>query len=385
MKSLVADPVPASHDDVFPVGAGTDRGSAPKDGWDRPSRRPHNVLGDDDKIRSGAGSHILVSVDQAMVAVVNRTEQIAWSEASVLIQGESGTGKEVLARHIHSHSRRANGPFVALNCAAIPEHLLESELFGHERGAFSGAIGRRIGKFEVAQGGTILLDEISEMDSRLQAKLLRALQEREVDRLGGTSPIKINARVIATTNKNLWEEVGKKTFREDLFFRLNVAPLHIPALRERPADIDALSDHFARKYALQNGLPVPLFSLSARDLLRSYPWPGNVRELENIIHRAVILMAGDVLCVDELDMHPGQVIRRRLPPADHPHPPDAFVARSLVEMEQALIVDTLGYTKGNRTHAAAILGISIRALRNKLRDYAAQGINVPAPMPPGTS
>jgi two-component system, response regulator FlrC len=328
------------------------------------------------------GSHTLISLDQAMVSVVRRAEQIAWSEASVLIQGESGTGKEVLARHIHHHSRRTNGPFIALNCAAIPEHLLESELFGHERGAFSGAIGRRIGKFEAAQGGTILLDEISEMDGRLQAKLLRALQEREVDRLGGTAPIKINVRVIATTNKELWEEVAKRTFREDLFFRLNVAPLHIPPLRERLSDIDALSDYFVQKYALQNGLPTPSISLSARDALRSYSWPGNVRELENIIHRAVVLMADDVISEDVLDLHVNNTARRHAIPVTSGM---AFVARSLDQVEQDQIVKTLGFTRGNRTHAATILGISIRALRNKLRDYAARGVAVPAPMSPGTA
>ncbi len=330
-----------------------------------------------------AEGHPLVSADPAMIAVVRRAEQIAWSEASVLIQGESGTGKEVLAHHIHRRSRRANGPFIALNCAAIPEHLLESELFGHERGAFSGAINRRVGKFEAAQGGTILLDEISEMDSRLQAKLLRALQEREVDRVGGKSPVKIDVRVIATTNKDLWAEVGHKTFREDLFFRLNVAPLPIPPLRERPADIDALADYFSHKYAAQNGLPTPLFTAFARDMLRSYAWPGNVRELENVIHRAVILTAGGTIGDGVLDLQARQGGPRSNPQAERPAITTGFVARSLNEMEQDLILHTLRYTKGNRTHAAAILGISIRALRNKLRDYAASGIDVPAPMAAG--
>ena len=329
--------------------------------------------------------HALISIDPAMVAVVSRAEQIAWSEASVLIQGESGTGKEVLARYIHQHSRRANGPFVALNCAAIPEHLLEFELFGHEKGAFSGAVGRHIGKFESAGRGTILLDEISELDGRLQAKLLRALQEREVDRLGGTSPIKIDVRVIATTNKDLWREVAKHTFREDLFFRLNVAPIQIPALRNRPADIDALSDYFVRKYALQNGLLIPSISSTARDHLRSYSWPGNVRELENIIHRAVVLTAGDVISGDVIDLYPDHSDRNLPQPVEPSRAPGTFVARSLMQVEREQIVSTLMHTRGNRTHAAAILGISIRALRNKLRDYAAQGVDVPAPMSSGTA
>jgi DNA-binding NtrC family response regulator len=313
-----------------------------------------------------------------MTSVVRRAEQIAWSEASVLIQGESGTGKEVLARHVHRHSRRANGPFIALNCAAIPEHLLESELFGHEKGAFSGAIGRRIGKFEQAQGGTILLDEISEMDPRLQAKLLRALQEREVDRVGGRSPIRIDVRVIATTNRDLWGEVLGKSFRQDLFFRLNVAQLEIPPLRERPADIDALSDYFIGKYAVQNGLPPPPVAASARVVLRSCVWPGNVRELENVIHRAVVLSAGGAITGDVLD------VQRHGTPAAAPadRPAGGFVARSINEMEQRLIISTLEFTRGNRTHAATILGISIRALRNKLRDYMAQGVDVPAPLSP---
>ncbi len=333
---------------------------------------------------SPSDSHTLVSADPAMAAVVLRAEQIAWSEASVLIQGESGTGKEILAHHIHRHSRRSDGPFVALNCAAIPEHLLESELFGHERGAFSGAIGRRIGKFEAADGGTILLDEISEMDTRLQAKLLRALQEREVDRVGGKSPVKINVRVIATTNKDLWAEVGLKSFREDLFFRLNVAPLYLPALRERPADIDALSDYFSRKYALQNGIAVPPFTDAARDRLRSYAWPGNVRELENVIHRAVVLSSGGSVTESVLDLHLRHAPSRpRQQSETQPLAASGFVARSLNQMEQDLIIHTLAYTKGNRTHAATILGISIRALRNKLKDYSANGVAVPAPMSAG--
>ena len=356
-------------------------------GFDAPPRTGlpgSRLIMDDPPPARSPDPHTLVSADPGMTAVVRRAEQIAWSEASVLIQGESGTGKEILAHHIHRHSRRAAGPFVALNCAAIPEHLLESELFGHERGAFSGAVGRRIGKFEAAQGGTILLDEISEMDTRLQAKLLRALQEREVDRVGGKSPVKINVRVIATTNRDLWAEVGNKTFREDLFFRLNVAPLYLPALRERPADIDALSDYFSRKYALQNGIAVPPFSTAARERLRAYGWPGNVRELENVIHRAVVLSAGGSITDAVLDQHLRQAAARAPRSTPEPDVPAAgFVARSIDQMEQDLILDTLVYTKGNRTHAATILGISIRALRNKLRDYANNGIAVPAPMSPG--
>jgi two-component system response regulator FlrC len=383
VKALASDPDVTRHDDLLRVGAGADQ-SATKTGWAHSPRGLVDARGRGESARLGFAPHALIAVDPAMISVVSQAEQIAWSEASVLIQGESGTGKEVLARYIHQHSRRASGPFVALNCAAIPEHLLESELFGHEKGSFSGAVGRRIGKFESAGRGTILLDEISELDGRLQAKLLRALQEREVDRVGGTSPIKIDVRVIATTNKDLWQEVAKRTFREDLFFRLNVAPVQLPALRDRPADIEALSDYFVRKYALQNGLLIPSISSVARGLLHSYSWPGNVRELENIIHRAVVMTAGDVISGDNLDLRQGHSARRLPQPVEPTDGSGTFVARSLMQMERELIVSTLTYTKGNRTRAAAILGISIRALRNKLHDYVAQGIDVPAPMASGT-
>jgi len=228
-------------------------------------------------------SHALVARDPAMLACVRRSEHIARAEASVLITGESGTGKEVLARHIHRRSRRAGGPFVVLNCAAIPESLLLSELFGHEKGAFSGAVARWIGRFEAANGGTLMLDEIAELDIRLQAKLLRAVQEREITRLGGNDPVKIDARILAATHRDPRAEVARGAFREDLFFRLNVVSLAIPPLRARPADIVALADHFARKYAELNGLPRgPLLALAERRLL-SHGWHGNVRELENVI------------------------------------------------------------------------------------------------------
>ena len=327
-------------------------------------------------------SHALVVRDPAMAATVRRAEQVAGSEASVLIQGESGTGKEVMARHIHRRSRRASGVFVALNCAAIPDNLLESELFGHEKGAFSGAVGRRVGKFEAAEGGTLLLDEISEMDIRLQAKLLRALQEREIDRLGGAAPVRVNVRILATTNRDLTAEVTRGHFREDLFFRLNVVSLRVPPLRERPGDIAALAEHFARRYAEVNGLAYRPLSRSALARLLSHRWRGNVRELENIVHRAVLLAGGEEIAADviELDAESGQPGEKR---------PDgalslsgqggALVGRRMDEVEQDLILQTLGHTLGNRTHAAVLLGISIRALRNKLRDYASHGVAVPPP------
>ena len=321
-------------------------------------------------------SHALILRDPAMAAVVRRAEQVAGADASVLITGESGTGKEILAHHIHRRSRRAAGPFVALNCAAIPDNLLESELFGHEKGAFSGALARRIGKFEAAEGGTLLLDEISEMELRLQAKLLRAIQEREIDRLGGTGPVRVNVRILATTNRDLGAEIAGGRFREDLYFRLNVITLRIPPLRERPADIAALAEHFARRYAEVNALPWRPLSPLAQARLAAQPWRGNVRELENTIHRAVLLAETDSIGPDALDLGGAA------PAGPTPAGADGIaglVGRSMDQVERELILETLGHTLGNRTHAATILGISIRALRNKLRDYAAQGLAVPPP------
>jgi two-component system, response regulator FlrC len=327
-------------------------------------------------LEAAAGeSHAMVVRDPAMQEAVRRAEQVAGSEASVLILGDTGTGKEVLARHIHRKSRRSAGPFIALNCSAIPDNLLESELFGHEKGAFSGAIARRVGKFEAADGGTLLLDEISEMDVRLQAKLLRALQEREIDRLGGSAPVHVNVRILATTNRDLQAEVQRGTFREDLYFRLNVVSLRIPSLRERPGDIAALGDHFARRYADVNGLPYRPLSREALLRLTSHTWRGNVRELENTIHRAVLLADGTEIGIAAIELGP---------PATTVHVSTAggitsLVGRKMQEVERDLIIETLGHTLGNRTHAATILGISIRALRNKLRDYTAQGVMVPPP------
>jgi DNA-binding NtrC family response regulator len=323
--------------------------------------------------------HALVVRDEAMIGTVKRAEQVAGAEASVLISGESGTGKEVIARHIHRRSRRAAGPFVALNCAAIPENLLESELFGHEKGAFSGAVARRIGKFEAADGGTLLLDEISEMDVRLQAKLLRVLQEREIDRLGGSAPVRVNVRILATTNRDLQAEVARGNFREDLYFRLNVVALRVPPLRERPGDVVALADHFARRYADVNGLPVRRLSAGAHRRLATHGWRGNVRELENTIHRAVLLAQGSEIEADAIELAPGGGGAVQPAGAGTQSAVGALVGRTMDEVERDLILETLLHTLGNRTHAATILGISIRALRNKLRDYAASGVAVPPP------
>ncbi|MCZ8087457.1 MAG: sigma-54 interaction domain-containing protein [Brevundimonas sp.] len=333
----------------------------------------------------------LVSADPSMQAVIKLADQVARSEASILITGESGVGKEVMARYLHTHSRRADRPFISVNCAAIPDNLLESELFGHEKGAFTGAVARRIGKFEEADGGTLLLDEISEMDARLQAKLLRALQERVIDRVGGTRPVKVDIRVIATSNRDLARAVSEGTFREDLLYRLNVVNLRLPSLRERPGDIAVLADHFIRKYAEANGVPVRPLSSPAREALARHRWPGNVRELENAMHRAVLLATGVEIDVEAIRLPDGQplwgltgatsavvgVVGHAAQAAETVT--RAFVGQTVAEMEKALILDTLKHCLGNRTHAANILGISIRTLRNKLNEYAQEGLDIPAP------
>ena len=322
-------------------------------------------------------THTLIARDPVMLETIRRVEQVAPSEASIMITGESGTGKEVIARHLHRRSRRASGPFVALNCAAIPENLLESELFGHEKGAFSGALARRAGKFEAADGGTLLLDEITEMDVRLQSKLLRAIQEREIDRLGGTSPVKVNVRILATSNRELPAEVAAGRFREDLYFRLNVVSLRLPALRDRPGDIEALADHYARRYADVNGLPYRPLDRQALLKLHTHGWRGNVRELENTIHRAVLLTTANTIGADAIEL--GTASPAAVNTATGI---SGLVGRTMEAVERDLILETLGHTLGNRTHAAVILGISIRALRNKLRDYARAGMSVPPPACP---
>ncbi|NKE43309.1 sigma-54-dependent Fis family transcriptional regulator [Roseomonas frigidaquae] len=316
-----------------------------------------------------------VARDPAMLAVLARAAQVARADASVLITGESGTGKEVLARHIHAASRRASGPFVALNCAALPETLLESELFGHEKGAFSGAVAMRKGKFEQADGGTLLLDEVGEMDPRLQAKLLRAIQEREVDRLGGMRPVRVDVRILAATNRDLVAEVRAGRFREDLYFRLDVVRMRLPALRERVADILPLAEHFARRFADANGLPRRMLSPAARATLAAHRWPGNVRELENAVHRAVLLAEGHEIGPEAVELTPAEPSAAAAGGATGV---EALVGRKVDEVERDLIIGTLSHCLGNRTRAAEILGISIRALRNKIQDYRASGLAVPA-------
>lgn len=333
-------------------------------------------------------SRELVYRDEAMARVIKLANQVAPSEASILITGESGVGKEVLARHVHNRSNRASAPFISVNCAAIPEHLLESELFGHEKGAFTGAVARRIGKFEEANGGTLLLDEISEMDVRLQAKLLRAIQERVIDRVGGARPVPVDIRIIATSNRDMTDAVRKGTFREDLLYRLNVVNLQIPPLRERPADILTLAEHFIAKYAKINHMAEKPLSEEAKRHLTRQRWEGNVRELENTMHRAILLCINDEIDLealrlpdgsrlDEIEVQSQDPIARVAATAEAVS--RSMVGRTVADVERELILDTLDHCLGNRTHAANILGISIRTLRNKLNQYNDEGHEIPAP------
>lgn len=292
--------------------------------------------------------------------------QVATSDASVLVTGESGTGKEVISRYIHQHSNRADQPFISLNCAAIPDNLLESELFGHEKGAFTGAVARRIGKFEEANHGTILLDEISEMDIRLQAKLLRAIQERVIERVGGSKQIPLDIRILATSNRDLSQAVQEGTFREDLYFRLNVINVQIPSLRERKDDIIYYAEHFLKKYSQMNDVPFKPLSEKAKQVMLSYDWPGNVRELENTMHRATLLTSGTEVTEQSIMLTNTSGSSNT---SSSEEGVGDLVGRTVESVEKDLILNTLDHCLGNRTHAANILGISIRTLRNKLKVY----------------
>ncbi|MCL2469009.1 MAG: sigma-54 dependent transcriptional regulator [Alphaproteobacteria bacterium] len=335
-----------------------------------------------------------IAHDPVMKPLLDMAQRVAASDASILITGESGTGKEVMARFIHRKSKRGGAQLVSVNCAAIPENLLESELFGHEKGAFTGAVARRIGKFEEAHGGTLLLDEISEMDMRLQAKLLRAIQEREIDRVGGSTPIKVDIRLIATSNRDLEAEVAAKRFREDLYYRLNVVTLNMPPLRDRPADIIPLASYFAEKYAEVNDLPRRALSDDAMGRLMAHLWRGNVRELENAMHRAVLMARADKIEPEAVILtgapeivSPASLAAQAAmssagelaPPLTVPDGSSSLVGRTVADVERDLIIDTLQHCLGNRTHAANILGISIRTLRNKLKQYSESGVLIPAP------
>ena len=294
--------------------------------------------------------------------------RVARADATVLIQGESGTGKELVARAICKESPRAGNPFIKVNCAAIPENLIESEFFGHEKGAFTGALNKREGRFELAHTGTILLDEVSEVSSQVQAKLLRVLQERELERVGGSRPIKVDVRVIATTNRNLEQSVEKKEFRQDLYFRLNVVPIIVPPLRERAEDVTFLAEQFMMRMARKHGVRVTGMSASCTAALRSHSWPGNVRELQNVIERAVILATdGEDLQPEHLGFVPTSAAAGQGSAAAMGVGGDEIIP--LAELEKRQILHAVDKCGGNRTQAAKKLGISIRTLRNKLHEY----------------
>lgn len=329
------------------------------------------------KGKKAAKGRPIITNDPLMIRMLEVAEAVARSDATVLIQGESGTGKELIARLIHASSPRVQQPFVAVNCAALPATLLESELFGHEKGAFTGAQNRKIGKFELAQGGTILLDEISEMELPLQAKLLRVLQEREVDRVGGQGPISIDVRVLATTNRNLEETVKAGKFRADLYYRLNVIPLTLPPLRQRISDVKLLVEHFMQQYL---GADAPPLSAEVLSALQRHAWPGNVRELQNAVERAAILSRGQTPRESDFLLGQAQGLSSQVTVevvAQHNEPVSNGLAirsgTTVQEMEKALILETLKATENNRTLAAKMLGISIRTLRNKLHEYNFEG------------
>jgi two-component system response regulator HydG len=287
-------------------------------------------------------------------------EQVADSSATILIQGESGTGKELVARTIHERSARRNGPFVAVNCAALPETLLESELFGYEKGAFTGAAGRKEGRFELASGGTLFLDEVADLSLVTQPKILRVLQEGEFERLGGTRTIQVDVRIVAATNRDLSEMVKDKRFREDLYYRLNVITVRVPPLREHPEDIRLLAQHYLRVYSAKNGRQLEGFSNEAIARLESYAWPGNVRELENLVERSVLLARKDRIDAEDL---PEEVMGVKRPPRDAIL---ELVGTPLADIEERLLDETLRITGGNKTQAAELLGIDVRTVARKL-------------------
>ncbi|NOY62504.1 MAG: sigma-54-dependent Fis family transcriptional regulator [Gammaproteobacteria bacterium] len=339
--------------------------------------------------QSDCADTAMVAEDPLTRKLVSLAKKVAGSDASVLLSGESGTGKEVLARYIHQNSARAEQPFIAINCAAIPENMLEATLFGYEKGAFTGAYQSSPGKFEQAQKGTLLLDEISEMDLGLQAKLLRVLQEREVERLGGRKVIPLNVRVLATTNRNIHDEVAAGRFREDLFYRLNVFPLFLPPLRDRPRDIIPLAQHIVVRCAKAAARPTPAFLEDAKQRLLTHNWAGNVRELDNVLQRTVILLQGNEItaadiCIESIEQH---VCRGSVSAAAVDAVVDTLPAKEeglnidLKSREQGLIIEALKETLGSRKMAAERLGISQRTLRYKLARMRESGVAIPGTSP----
>jgi len=360
---------------------------------------------------------VILTQDPVLAETLALARRAADSRATILIQAESGTGKELLAKLIHASSPRRKSAFVAINCAAIPENLLESELFGFEKGAFTGATSAKAGRFEQADGGTLVLDEIGELPLGLQGKLLRAIQERTVDRLGGNRPIAVDVRIIALTNRDLVTEVKEGRFREDLYYRLNVIPLRLPPLRERTADLDLLALHFAERYARDNDRPTPRLSPSFQAALTRHPWPGNIRELENAIQRCVVLNPGDLLTekdlrwlldpaqLEGLPEDPPELAETARPlPDPRPLPPEPLTSDgrihvadpriplqqvplgtlvalplglSLPELERFWLLSTLGALEGNRTHCSQKLDIALRTVRNKINEYRADGFEIP--------
>lgn len=316
------------------------------------------------EIHKGQEEFNIITEDPRMMEIIEMAAQVAVTDTTILIEGETGTGKELLARFIHQKSQRATGPYVAVNCASLPETLAESELFGHEKGAFTGALSRKIGKFELANKGTIVLDEISEMPLTIQAKLLRTIQERQIDRVGGTKPVPIDARIIAISNKPLEEEVREKRFREDLYFRINVFPLRLPPLRERKNDIKLLANYFLNKFSIKYNKQITGISDDAFSLLLNYEWKGNIRELSNTIERAVLMCKKTKLDTDTIQINKQEKKELSLKIED----------MTIDEMEKLMIQNALKRLNGNRTHAAKVLGISLRTLRNKLRLYREQGL-----------
>jgi len=309
----------------------------------------------------------IIGRSRTMKELLETVAMVAPSEATVLIMGESGTGKELIANAIHQNSPRSSYPFIKVNCAALPETLLESELFGHEKGAFTGAVSRRQGRFHLAHKGSILLDEIAEMSMATQSKILRVLQEREFEPIGSSETFKVDTRIITATNKNLQEEVRANRFREDLYYRINVVNLTVPSLRDRREDIPLLVDFFLKRYAKKNHRNLKGFTPKAMDLLMRYDWPGNIRELENVVERSVIMMRGDFITPDEFPD-----VLKSLDPEYEQISAEMLSGKSLKEMEKAMIMRTLQETDGNRTRAAEILGISRRTLQLKLKEY---GVN----------